>query len=288
MIFDDKISIIGGDLRIAKLAEMLSNETEINTFGFENYNFFKKNIIKCSQIKKTVQDCNVVISGIPFSKDGIFVSATYNDKKILITELFENLKGKTLIAGAIKPKIKDLANRNNVDIIDLMENEPFTILNVIPTVEGAIQIAMENTDFTINSSNCLVLGFGRVGKALCKNLKFLGANVSAVARKDQDLAWIKLFGYNDIYLNDLSDALKNKYDIIFNTIPAVVLKEKELLTLKETNQNCIIIELASNPGGVDLKKAEDYNIKVIYAQGLPGKVAPYTAAKYIKEILTKL
>ena len=82
--------------------------------------------------------------------------------------------------------------------------------------------------------------------------------------------------------------MKNKYNIIFNTVPSILLNEKELQILKQTNQNCIIIELASSPGGVDLKKAEEYNIKVIYAQGLPGKVAPYTVAKYIKETIEKL
>ncbi len=288
MVCNGKIGIVGGDLRIAKLAEMLSDELQINAFGFENYNFSEKKIIKYSQIKKAVQDCNIVISGIPFSKDGIFVSASYSDKKILISELFENIKGKTLITGAIKQKVKELADKNNIDIIDLMENEPFTILNVIPTVEGAIQVAMENTDITIHNSRCLILGFGRIGKLLSKTLKSLGARVSVEARKEEDLAWIKLFGYREVYLSNLNGELKNKYDIIFNTIPAVVLKEKELITLKETNQDCIIIELASNPGGVDLKKAENYNIKVIYAQGLPGKVAPITAAKYIKETIEKL
>ena len=36
------------------------------------------------------------------------------------------------------------------------------------------------------------------------------------------------------------------------------------------------------------KKANEYNIKIINAQGLPGKVAPLTSAKYIKQILEEI
>lgn len=284
----DKICVVGGDLRIAKFAELLSSEKEVKSLGFENHIFLKDKIKKCSSIREAVKECRIIISGIPLSEDGILINAPHSDKKILIDELFKNIKEKTFVAGAIKQNVRDLATKNNIKIVDLMENEFFTILNVIPTVEGAIQTAMENTAITINNSNCLILGFGRIGKALCKILKSLGANVSAVARKDKDIAWIKLLGYKDIYLSNLSDSLKNKYDIIFNTIPSIILKERELKILKENNNNCIIIELASKPGGIDLKEAEKNRIKVIYAQGLPGKVAPNTAAKYIKETLEKL
>lgn len=40
-----------------------------------------------------------------------------------------------------------------------------------------------------------------------------------------------------------------------------------------------------NPGGVDKIKAEMYKIKVITALGIPGKIAPETAAKYIKSAI---
>ena len=284
-----KIGLLGGDLRIIRLAEILAKEkNNIYTYALEKNDFRNDKIIECSNLKEFCSNCNVVVSGIPFSKDGIFVSSPMSDEHIKIEELFEQLKNRILIAGAVNLKNRELAKNNDIELIDLMENEQLTIMNVFPTVEGAIQIAMENTEETIHGSNCLVLGYGRIGKLLCKTLKSLGANVACMARKEKDLAWIRLLGYKDIYLKDLCSSLKNKYNIIFNTVPSILLNEEELQILKQTNQNCIIIELASSPGGIDLKKAEEYNIKVIYAQGLPGKVAPYTAAKYIKETIEKL
>ena len=47
----------------------------------------------------------------------------------------------------------------------------------------------------------------------------------------------------------------------------------------------IIIDLASNPGGVERKAAREKGLKVIWALSLPAKVAPLTSAEFIKETL---
>lgn len=118
---------------------------------------------------------------------------------------------------------------------------------------------------------------------MAKNLKALGADVCCVARKESDLSWIKAYGYKAIHLDNLEENLCDKYDIIFNTVPKVILDAKKLELIRD--KNTLIIELASNPGGIEFEKAKEYNIEVIKAMGLPGKVAPLTAAKYIKETL---
>lgn len=281
-----KIGIIGGDLRIIKLSEILAEDNYIvYSYGLEKYEFKNDNILKCNSLKNIVSNCDSIISGIPFSKDGITIHAPFGSNELIIKNVLEELKNKVIIAGAVKQEIKDIACKNNIKIVDLMEDEELTILNIIPTVEGAIQVAMENTEITIYNSNCLVLGYGRIGKLLSKNLKDLGANVSCMARKEKDLAWCKVYGYKAINLKDLDKNLNN-YDIIFNTVPSLILDDKKLKLLK--GQNTLIIELASSPGGIDFKKAEEYHIKVIKALGLPGKVAPLTSAKYIKNTLERI
>jgi len=226
------IGILGGDLRIIKLTELFGKE-EKNTYvyGLDKNKFLNKDIIECESIDEVCKNCEYIISGIPFSKNKEDIETPFSDKTIKVKDALEELKDKTLIAGAIGESVKEIATQNNVKIIDLMKNESFTVLNVIPTVEGAIQVVMENTEFTIHNSNCLVLGFGRIGKLLCSRLKALGANVSCMARKDKDLACIQAYGYKDININELSKNL-NSVDIIFNTIPAIVLKDEELKILK--------------------------------------------------------
>ena len=67
-----------------------------------------------------------------------------------------------------------------------------------------------------------------------------------------------------------------------NTIPALVLKEKEINCLKK---DCLLIDLASSPGGIDIKAAKEKGIKTIWALALPGKVAPLTSAEFIRDTI---
>lgn len=45
------------------------------------------------------------------------------------------------------------------------------------------------------------------------------------------------------------------------------------------SDGCLLIDLASNPGGIDKKSAKDKNLKLVWALALPGKVAPVTTAR---------
>lgn len=151
------------------------------------------------------------------------------------------------------------------------------IENAIPTAEGALQYAMENSQITLHGSKCIVLGFGRCGKVLAHMLRGIGAKLSVEARSQSDLAYIESYGYTPIQLGDLPQNI-HQYDFIFNTIPTLILDEKKL---EKINKDCVIIELASKPGGIDFEAARRLGIKVVDAQSLPGKVAPETAAKII-------
>lgn len=281
---NENIAIIGGDLRVIKLAQMLSKDNfNVKVYGIEKAEELIKNfkIKRCDRIEQVVLDCNIIIGPMPFSKDGSILNAPYCKDTINIEELILKLKGKKLIAGSIKPQILEHMKNNNIEAIDLMNIEKLTILNTIATAEGTLQVAMEETDKTIYNSNVLILGFGRVGKVVADRFKKVGANVYCEARKQDDLAWAKTFGFYTIHLDNLDDYL-NKFDIIINTIPAIILEENRLEKIKK---ECLIIDLASMPGGTNFEKAKELGIKTIHALALPGKVAPTTSAKFIKEIL---
>ncbi len=279
-----KISIIGGDLRIVKLVEMLAkDEFELYTYAIDKAESLKKikNIIQCDTIEETIKNGDIIVGSIPLSSNNLEVNTPFSDKTVSLQELAEKIKGKTFIAGNIKKDFLDLAKDSNTKIIDLLDREELVVLNTISTAEGAIQIAMEETTRTIHESNVLVLGFGRVGKILANMLKGIGANVFCEARKNVDLAWIKAYGYEPIRLNELENSL-GKFNIIINTIPSIILEEKQL---EKVNKDCLIIDLASNPGGIDRNSAKKLGIKTIWALSLPGKVAPLTSAEFIKDTI---
>ena len=277
-------AIIGGDLRIIKLAKMLAEEgNTIYTYGLENAEELKNvtNIVFCEKLKHAIQNTEVVIGPIPFSSNGKDINSPFSDNTISIREFMHMINAKILIAGGILPEIYDLANDEYVEIIDLMKREELAVLNTISTAEGAIEIAISNTNKIIHGSEILILGFGRIGKVLARKMAGLSAKVTCAARKDEDFAWIRAYGHKAANINTLGEGL-SRYDIIINTVPHLVLTPERL---QYVTNDCLLIDLASNPGGIDKKTAKDKNLKLVWALALPGKVAPVTTAEFIKDTI---
>ncbi len=278
-------SIIGGDLRTIKLAKMLANEgNKIYTYGLEKAEELKdnSNIIFTEKISKAIpKDVEVVIGPIPFTSNGVNINAPFGEKEISIREMIHYLEGKILIAGSISPEIYDMSNDDYIEIIDIMKREELAVLNTISTAEGAIEIAISNTNKIIHGSEVLILGFGRIGKVLARKMAGLSAKVTCAARKDEDLAWIRAYGHKETNINALEENL-SQYDIILNTVPHLVLNKERLQYVKK---DALLMDLASNPGGIDKKEAKELNLKLVWALALPGKVAPVTTAEFIKDTI---
>lgn len=231
-------------------------------------------------IANEVEQAEYVMFPIPFTKDKVHITG----EDVLIEDVIKKCINKTIFSGGIPKEFKRQMEINNVIYYDLMELDEVALLNAIPTAEGAIAKAMELTNETIHGANILVLGFGRVAKILADKLKGLNANVFCAARSKKDLAHIKALGYNVVDINQMGDCL-DKMDVIFNTVPTLILGEKKLKLL---NTDSVIIDLASSPGGVDFEKAKELGITAVLELGIPAKVAPKSAAKYLKESIDKV
>lgn len=275
---NDSISIIGGDVRNIELAKILQEEYKekyiINTYSIEKSQ---------NTLQEVIEKSNFIITSVPLSKDKINLYTPYSDEKISLEKLFSMIKNKTVITANISEEYEKILQQNNNKVVDLLKCNDYAILNAEPTSEGAIQIAMENTTKTLQYSNVLVIGYGKIGKILTKQLKAFEANVHCTARKDTDFATMYINGIKKLEYENLSKEI-SKFDIIFNTVPSIILRKEELEKIKN---DAVIIELASKPGGIDLEESKNYNFKIINAQGLPGKVAPKTAAQIIEKTLKK-
>lgn len=278
----NQFAVIGGDLRIIELVKILAKENNIvYTYGLEKAEQLKNldNVIICEKLTQVVKEAEVVIGPIPFSSNGKEINTPFSDVSISIRELMHTLNAKILIAGTISPEVYDMANDEYIEIIDIMKREELSVLNTVSTAEGAIEIAISNTNKILHGSKVLILGFGRIGKVLARKMAGLSVKVTCAARKDEDLAWIKAYGHNATNINTLGENLSD-YDIIINTVPHLILTKERM---EYVSEECLLIDLASNPGGIDKKAAKDRNLKLIWALALPGKVAPVTTAEFIKD-----
>ena len=189
--------------------------------------------------------------------------------------------GQMLCGGRVDPVTAALAAERGLTIRDYFAREELAVANAVPTAEGAVQIAMEQLPITIHGARVLVVGFGRVGRALAQRLAALGAKVTVAARRYESLAWAQASGYGAEQTGQLAGWLCG-YDLVVNTVPALVMGEAELADLKP---DCLVLDLASKPGGVDLEAARRLGRTVIWALSLPGKVAPVTAGAAIKNTI---
>jgi dipicolinate synthase subunit A len=112
---------------------------------------------------------------------------------------------------------------------------------------------------------------------LADTLKNLGADVTIFARKEKDLADAFTKLYKTATFKELREK-EFKFDALINTVPEKVLSHDEM---RNINQECLFIEIASSPFGIDFQAAKEYAFDVIKANSLPGKVAPKTAGEII-------
>lgn len=270
------IYVIGGDLRQITVAGLLAKEGfTVRSAGLSD-EVFTASVLK---------DADIIILPIPVSSDNVYVNAPLSKTRIPLTAVLDNVPPGCIVFGArITSEIERELKKRNLAFFDYYTREELIIKNAVPTAEGAIEIALSEMPVTLFGSNVLIIGYGRVGKALAERMSALGAYVSVSARKYSDFAWINERGLNAVHTNELAN-IADRYDLIVNTVPAMVLTHN---VLEKVRPDALIIDLASKPGGVDFNSAKLLGRNVIWALSLPGKSAPVTSGKIIKETIMNI
>jgi len=276
-------AVAGGDLRQIFVAKSLSSDGhKVRIFGFDNYSNTLPGIEICSDIDSLLVDADCVIFPLPYSSDGVHLNTPYLSYTVKLCDIYEKIRtGMTVFGGRFSSRE---LNSRGIKTIDYFEREELQILNAVPTAEGAIYIAMQERPYTVCGSKCLVVGYGRIGKVLSLLLKGLNASVTVSARRFDDLASIRSMGMKAIKTKDIADTA-GEYDMIFNTVPALVIDKTVLSSVKK---NSLIIDLASKPGGVDFSEAKALGINAVWSLSLPGKVAPVSAGGFIKDTIVNI
>jgi dipicolinate synthase subunit A len=183
-----------------------------------------------------------------------------------------------------KSYLKRLCEAHSISLIELFDRDDVVIYNSIPTAEGALMMAIQNTDITIHGSVCMVLGFGRTGFTMARTLQGLGATVKLGVNQPEQFARAWEMGFQPFYTSDLYTEVAN-IDLLFNTIPTMIVTAQVITNIPH---RAVIIDLASKPGGTDFRFAEKRGVKALLAPGLPGIVAPKTAGRIIANALSQL
>ncbi len=222
-----------------------------------------------------------------------FYIASLDDKRILYASEYlqkhgfsavDNLSKADFVLAGVNPEnldaYKDFSvfagNVSGDNIFDYTKDEYFATENAYLTAEAALSVANQNSCVSTVNSNVLILGYGRIAKALHRFLTPFTNNVSVCARNRIQLLTAKMNGANAITFDELVN--QYDFDFVFNTVPHPVLNEKELRLFKKET---LLVDLASFPGGIDVHFANSLGLNLIIARGLPAKYSPKSAGEAV-------
>lgn len=269
-------AVFGGDLRQWYFAELLSQKGySVITYGIENLSDEKQSAT-ASSLKEAVLNSEILVGPIPFTKNRHTIHSKISKSDFDITH-FEDLlqNGQMLAAGCLSDEICQKCIDKGVSCFDFMKDNTVVKFNSTVTAEGAIVEALLRSPVNLPDSECLVLGFGKCATALAQKLQALSAKVTVCARKKSARTVADTEGFDTIDFLQLTSNI-GRYQYIFNTVPSIVCSKREL---EQMNEDAVLIDIASAPGGVDYRAASELDRVAVLCLGLPGKYAPKSSAE---------
>ena len=241
--------VVGGDLRQAHIANQLARMGKTTHALLLEQNDALSAILREQKTPvEILRECDTVILPMPLTSDDTTVHSPFSDKKLELETLFSLLSPEQAIfAGRVSEKAQKQAAAHGLVISDYLEREELALQNAAITAEGAVSIAIDQMPTALMGARVLIIGHGRIARALLRILPSFGVKLSACARKFADLAEISAQGCCAVQISELAEAAQNA-DLIINTVPSLLITRE---ILSEMSGDTLIIDLASKPGGVD-------------------------------------
>lgn len=277
--------VIGGDMRQIYMAEALGQAGfTVSLFGFEHLE--ETNHVgsgSCRDYYEALKGKDAVIFPLPLSRDNVSLNAPFAGEEILLADILHAVEsGQIVFGGMLGEREKQYLKHRGIEAFDYFAREELTVRNAVATAEGVLQIVIEELPITVHGSHALVTGFGRTSKTICALLRSLGAPSYPLRRASRRISpGRQVEGMHGVFYEELP-AYAGGFDYVVNTVPALVLGGQ---VLEKLQADCLLVEIASAPGGIDLEAAQARGLKVIKASSLPGKVAPKTAGRIISDTI---
>ncbi|MGO4184704.1 dipicolinate synthase subunit DpsA [Paenibacillus sp. MCAF9] len=287
MLTGVQVLLLGGDARqlevIRKLTEL---DAAVTVSGFDGLHSSLDGAVQAEFEEQLFESVDALLLPAVGTDDQGIIQSVFSDRQMQLADShFAKLpKHCTVYTGMAKPYLRQLCEQHSLSLVELFDRDDVAIYNSIPTAEGALMMAIQNTDITIHGSSSMVLGFGRTGFTMARTLQGLGSKVKVGVRRSEQFARAAEMGFEPFYISGLLHHVSN-IDLLFNTIPTMIVTAQIIANLPS---RAVIIDLASKPGGTDFRFAEKRGIKAMLAPGLPGIVAPKTAGRIIADCLSQL
>lgn len=281
------VLILGGDLRYLEIINNLRSKYSVTTVGYKNTYIDGVKNVDIDDVDISIYD--VIVFPINGVMDKFLINCRFNNVPIkLPSDLLIGCKKDALIfSGISSPNLEKMLNISGKKCIYMMKDYNVIKENAIPTVEGIIADAINNTDVTLNGAKVLVFGYGNIGSVLVKYLNLLGADVRVFIIDENDKKILDGLSITNYFSNDYGSLIKEigGADLIINTVPTTVIDNS---FIKYINRDCYVIDIASHPHGIDREVLDEFFIKNKLYLGIPGKVAPKTSGKILSKKINEV
>lgn len=184
-----RLLVAGGDLRQITAAAELSRTHTVTITGFDRFGTLPGGVTAAEHTQDLPQQLDALILPMPMTHDGGFLYTPFGSSSIRLSALLPLVKANGMVLGGrLTAQERAAIAAAGLRAFDYAAEETFALRNAVPTAEGAIQIAMQELPVVLQGLPCLILGAGRVSRALQPRLRALGAEVTVAARRCTDLA----------------------------------------------------------------------------------------------------
>ncbi|MDO5573823.1 MAG: dipicolinate synthase subunit DpsA [bacterium] len=299
-----KVGVLGGDKRQYYIAKQLLEEgMELMLYAVEDAASLAgehgAHVLLEKSLAAFMDDSDLIIGPVPFSRDGSCIYAVNNDEQMdqsicagSLDTFCSLIRERHIITGGnIPEQLQWVAGECGASCYDLMKVDRVAAENAVATAEGTIAEAICSGDGNLSRSHCLIFGYGKCGKTLAERLNGMKAYVTIAARNEAQLQDARNKGYETVELSALKENraahanMIKEAGYIFNTIPAPVIT-REILEL--VDQEALIIDIASKPGGTDFAECKNLGIKAKLSLGIPGRYAPRASAEILLRAMRHL
>jgi dipicolinate synthase subunit A len=269
------VAVLGGELRMLEhMRQARAAGANVQHYGDVPGAAEAAGAPQSSSLAEAVKGARIISCPIPGvgSDDSLYAGYT-KEKLFCTTEVLSGAaKGAMLFSGRITKKMHEWAKGTPVEMVAYGDDDPLAIAHAVPTAEGAIKVAIENTETTLLGLHMLCIGLGRVGMSVAQAFEAMKAHVTLGVRNPSQLTRAWAMGLTPMPLADLGKRI-GEFPLIVSSASGLVMTEA---VLAKVDPKAVIIDLCSPPGSVDFPAAEKLGRKVIWARAQAG-TAPRTA-----------
>jgi dipicolinate synthase subunit A len=292
------IAVLGGDAREVIMADLLCRDGfDVLTYGLGaaacqslGPDDALASVVKleANSVLEAVAGRRWLLCPAPGLGAGDVVYAPYARGPISLNEAVlraSDVARGGIVLGRATSTLMALADAVPTTVYQTKDDEALRVRVATSAAEGLLALLVGRTDQVLRDQRVLVLGYGATGAALADRLVLLGARVTVAARREESLARAEQRGALTVDFDYRAAAMADATAIV-NTVPST--SSMPLAVLMELD-GCLVIDIASPPGGTDHPAAQAAGCPVTWIRGVAGERAPRTAGelqyRYVRRVI---